>query len=361
MIPLHADLLTILDAVEILSPTRYALRGEPRDLPTPIVASASPAGSTAGEPPLVSSLESELYGRFYVRPSTPGVHPPADWLARRDLLAALSAANTGQGSWEPGWTIRHLDEDGWIAVAREDVSFWVAATGLRVQAGQIRPGAACRVWVAKELRRLMPGFYVAIGDGEGDDDDSGDQVEPLVRYYWHLTSAATVSFMDAATTLLNAAKVPFRVKVLSDPNAYQRADAGVLYLRRRYCARLGDSIARIHAAVASDLRPDVPLFTKRLADGLGLAEDPAGGMSFGQHRCRLTAQALRRSFARGDADADLRAATLAAAFQEAELAPSRPYLEPRSRDDYAFRPSPAVPRRRSERSPSARGRRAKRS
>ena len=30
--------------------------------------------------------------------------------------------------------------------------------------------------------------------------------------------------------MLNATSVPFRLKVLSDPNAYTRADAGVLYL-----------------------------------------------------------------------------------------------------------------------------------
>src|SRR5262245_55857332 len=98
--------------------------------------------------------------------------------------------------------------------------------------------------------------------------------------------------MAAATSLLNASRVPFRIKVLRDPAAYRRADAGVLFLRRHDRARIDPLIARITAAVAEGLRPEVPLFTKRLADGLGFAEDPAGSLSFGQHRCRLVAEAL---------------------------------------------------------------------
>ena len=67
----------------------------------------------------------------------------------------------------------------------------------------------------------------------------------------------------------------------------------------------------------------MPLFTKRLANGLGLAEDPSRGMSFGQHRCRLTAQALWRSFARGDADRNSRADSVASAFHREGLDPLR--------------------------------------
>ena len=36
-------------------------------------------------------------------------------------------------------------------------------------------------------------------------------------------------------------------------------------------------LSRIHRAVSPHLRPEVPLFTKPLAPGLGLAEDPDNG------------------------------------------------------------------------------------
>src|SRR5207249_11140751 len=116
-------------------------------------------------------------------------------LARRDLVTALSAANSGRGTWEPGWTIGRLEEDGHVAVAKDGLTFWVTQDGLRAEEAAIRPGVSCRVRVPKELRNLAPGFYFAIGDGEGDYDDRGDDREPLLRYYWNLTSAAAVPFM----------------------------------------------------------------------------------------------------------------------------------------------------------------------
>jgi hypothetical protein len=108
MTPIHDDLLAILDVVVIESPRRYTLLGGPREIPDD-----GPAGDTAaqGPPPLVSALAIDLYERLYIRPSSPPVAVP-DIFARRNLTAALSAANTGRGTWEPGWTVRRIDEDG---------------------------------------------------------------------------------------------------------------------------------------------------------------------------------------------------------------------------------------------------------
>ncbi len=138
--------------------------------------------------------------------------------------------------------------------------------------------------------------------------------------------------MTAATSLLNAAGLPFQLKVLRDPDAYHRADAGVLYLRPRHCEAAVDVVGRIHARVASRLRPDVPLFTLRLADGLGFAEGSMPSLSFGQERCRLVAEALADSFDRGERERDARAATLAGACRRRGLDPLRPHLRPGGRD-----------------------------
>ncbi|HEX4611434.1 MAG TPA: T3SS effector HopA1 family protein, partial [Urbifossiella sp.] len=120
-------------------------------------------------------------------------------------------------------------------------------------------------------------------------------------------------------------------------NGYGRADAGVLYLERRHTDRLGTALADVHRTVAADLRPEVPLFTRALAPGLGVAEDPGGALSFGQHRCRLAARAAWAAFSRGDADP---AAVCAELLRAAGLDPDRPHLEPGSRDDYALEPRP---------------------
>ena len=140
-------------------------------------------------------------------------------------------------------------------------------------------------------------------------------------------------FMATATSLLNESRLPFRVKVLSDPYGYHRADAGVMYFRRRGDDRIGRVVARIHSAVAHSLRPDVPLFTKRLRPGLGLADSPTAGASFGEHRCRLVARALWDSFIRHEADRSVRVESLASAFLHAGLDPLRPHLERGESDD----------------------------
>ena len=328
---IHDDLGAVLDAVQIESPERYLVRGEARDLRE---APKPPDGS----PALPNILESDLYAGLYTRPGVAS-HTPIDPMAQRDLVAALSLANTGRGTWEPRWRIGEVDEDGRVAVTRDAITFWVDPTGLRPRDGRVAPGEWCRVRVAKELRGLMPGFYMAIGDP--DEDDRRDDDEPLLRLYWHLTPEAAVAYMAEVTTHLNAAGVPFRTKVLNEPSAYLRADAGVLYFGRRHYGRLRAAIGRVYEAVSGGLRPDVPLFARKLAPGLGLAEDPRNGLSFGQHRCQIVAKALWRAFEQGETSREARAEALASAFREAGLDPMRPHLEPHSRDVYDFDQGPA--------------------
>jgi hypothetical protein len=82
------------------------------------------------------------------------------------------------------------------------------------------------------------------------------------------------------------------------------------------------------------------MFTKPLAPGLGLAEDPGGGLSFGQSRCRVVAEGLYRCQAEGAADLDARLRVVAGVMRERGLDPLRPWLEPGSADDYARGLSP---------------------
>lgn len=360
MSALHPDLLTVLDSVEILTPTCYRLLGqEVRDLSAEVIPAATtspvnlvpitPAAAGAGSPLgtaapvsatlalMVSALAAELYFQLYIRPSS-APRTGHDILAERDLVAALSAANEGQGTWEPGWRIGEVDDDGLVAVTKDGLTFWVPPTGLRKTDDQVEPKQFCRVRVAKELRNLMPGYYVAIGNG--DVEHHRDETERQVRFYWHLMPSGAVPFIAAVSATLNTLAIPFRAKVLNDPTTYQRADAGVLYIDRRLCHDSREAVTQIYRAVSPHLRPEIPLFSKPLAPGLGLAEDPGNGLSFGQHRCQVIAQAIWQSFAQLDPDRDTRANTLAVVFEQAGLNPLYPYLEPRSTDCYTFRPEP---------------------
>jgi hypothetical protein len=330
---IHPDLLTALDATDILSATSYRVLGHVRDVPKAGIQSKNGA-SLANSCSLVAALESDLYSHLYVRPSAVG---PAmvDPLAQRDLVNALSAANAGRGCWESGWVVDRDIGDGRIAVTKDGLTFCAMRDGVQPHTGPVHSGRPCRVLIGKEFRNLLPGFYMAIGDGNSRHVRVGRW--PLIRLYWHLMPETAVPFMATLTEHLSGAGVPFRAKVLNAPHAYHRADAGVLYLERPWYRRSTALLARIYREIQAGLRREVPLFTRLLAAGLAMAEDPVNGMSFGQHRCHLIALASWSSFTRGEATVDARASTLAALMNAAGLNPSRPHLGPRSRDSHALR------------------------
>jgi lantibiotic biosynthesis protein len=333
MMPLHDDLFAVLEAVEIRSLSCFSVLGQRRE-----VVDDGSIGSTS-QPDAsqrVAVLSECLYESLYLRPTAIVRSSRVDSFSRDDFVASLSALNSGQGTWEPGWRIRGIDRDGRVRVSKSGVEFWVAARGLRARGDVIRPGESCQVWVAKERRALMPGFYFALGDGDQHEYDEG--IQPLLRYYWHLTLPAAESFLGATSALFNEARIPFEAKVLSDPETYRRADAGVLYIKQPYHKKIARLIDQIYSVVAPGLRPDSPLFTKRLANGLGFAVGPVGRQSFGQHRCHLIASALWESFQRGETDRTLQARAIAEAFMREGLDPLRPYLGPSCDEEWQPQP-----------------------
>jgi len=95
-------------------------------------------------------------------------------------------------------------------------------------------------------------------------------------------------------------------------------------------------VARIVEALPAGALPQpeapVPLFTRRLRAGIGVAEDPGNGESFGMHRCRLAADAIVAAWWQGRADPEARFEAVEARFRLYGLTLDRPYLAPGSVD-----------------------------
>ena len=321
MTAVHPDLAEVVRRVRIEGPSRFTVDGAPRDLAEAGVAPA--VAGPPGEPPLLPYLSSELY-RLYTRsPAAPP--PPLDIVLRRDFAAVLSAANEGCGTWEEGWTLASTAAaaDGRVAVERDGIVYAAPPGEVRVREYPPRAGSACRVWVGKELRQLVPGFYMALGDATPDGDRG-----PTVRLYWHLTAEGAAPYLRAVTGALNRAGVPFRTKVVGDPRGYTRADAGVLYLSRADLLAHAETLRTAHRAVSPSLRDHPPLFTLRLGRGWGLAEDPATGESFGQARSAALGRALWSLHAGEGAGLD-------GALRHEGVDPARPYLRVAGADPYA--------------------------
>jgi hypothetical protein len=182
---------------------------------------------------------------------------------------------------------------------------------------------------------MSPGFYMALGNHELPHAETA-----IVRLYWHLTPEVAVAFVRAATSRLNEAGIPFRLKVLRDPLLYRRCDAGVIYVLNSDYPPVSEIVAGIHVKVAEGLRSSIPAFVLPLAPGLGLAEDPGDLQSFGEHRCRLLARALITAYESGAHSVPERTQEVIARLVEAGINPEAPFLNPGSTNSYSFGKAP---------------------
>lgn len=280
-------------ATRIQPPTRYSWFGRmsPR-LPARVAQTLSPS---AARDYLVHLLAAQLYSDFYRR----GRAEPPRWsvrgaaASRREFEAALSAANCGRGFLDDGWRVRGSDERGLI-VGKNGLELTIDGaklTGTGTAAGVPAVGKLVTMRLPKELFAISPGFYLVCGNRPVDPTRS----RRVVRLYWNLRADGAVPFVAAATRLLNSADAAFRLKVLNDPSAFSRCDAAVIYLARDDYPELADLTLALHAEVEGFLSPRTPVFTDKVAPGVGFAEDPGTTESFGEHRCRLLADALVRS------------------------------------------------------------------
>ena len=143
-------------------------------------------------------------------------------------------------------------------------------------------------------------------------------------------------FLHAVTTRLNRSELPFSIKVLDDPSRFTRCDAAVLYVEKETYLEVVNQLCAVYREVAHFLKPETPVFTKSLAPGVGLAEDPGRSESFGQHRCRLLAEGAVRCHEQGVRSLEMRLRVVAGCFEEEGVSLGTPYLNPNSHDDYPF-------------------------
>lgn len=329
--PYH-DVRRLFRATIIRSPMEYELAGRThRVAPFGAGQSATWAAHSNGHAPLVLDLQTRIYDEAYCRPLGTRVDPPAD---AASIVDALSAANAGRDRWEAGWVLAQAMPNGYVMARKGDASHMCApgefALAHHHGHGHPAPGAPLHVLFARESRTQQPGFYIV--NGETPAPFGSDS--RMTRIYWHIDENGAVPLVRAVSTLLNRYQIPFRFKTLSYSGVYTRADAAVLFFAARYYGVIAKLLPSIRAEVSRNLRTSVPLLTKRLHDGVGLAEDPATGESFGMSRSQLLAQAIWDAYARGMQTEESRMQELAIQFQRAGLSLERPHLRAASADIY---------------------------
>jgi class II lanthipeptide synthase len=320
--PYRQQIVSVLRAVTIRGPTRYAWLGRSsRQLPAPQDAAID---QSAGHGYLVACLREELYYSFFCH----GYPVPARWgepqppSADPWLGQALSQANTGHGTWDAGWTVERIDgEEALVSTGQLRARVPLVDCRASVSLG---PGAVVSVRLPKELPERSPGFYTAVSDAPAD----LAAPEGIVRVYWNISGSGAARLVRTLTPRLNAQQVPFWLKVADHHIRLTRCDAAILYLPGDVFQGLAEMLRDVAATLGGHLMPQVPAFTLEFAPGVGLAEDVGAAESFGVRRCALLADGIVQAHLRGLTHITGRLAQVEARFAQDGVLMDTPYLEP---------------------------------
>jgi hypothetical protein len=331
----------VKDALRVVtfhSPTVYSWNGQ-KSVPLAAAVRRNLTAELSREY-LLYQLRFSLYGEYYVRG---GVRPaPSPWAESGHapdaaaFVDALSSANSGGGCWDVGWRIVSVTGEEWT-LTKGGLALRVSPDLCRpANGGSAGPGVAVSLRLPKEMLGVSPGYYMCLGDAGADPA----RAAPLLRIYWNVAVAGAVPFVQTVTERMNRGRLPFKAKILADPSRFARCDAAVVYFPATHYDAAAEILGDIHRAVSPHLRPETPVFTKRLAPGVGLAEDPERSESFGQHRCRLLAEGLLQAHERRVRSLDDGVEIVSDCFEREGLSLATPYLNARSHDQYTHCLSP---------------------
>jgi hypothetical protein len=144
--------------------------------------------------------------------------------------------------------------------------------------------------------------------------------EELVRVYLRPRPGDVGRLVRAATTALSGTD-RWLLKVAVTPEQLERPDACVVYLTGAEREALRTVVTE---AVSGLTAGEPPPLTEVLADGVGWAEDPGTGQSFGEVRCAAVAAAYAR-LRGGDVGADAWLDLVAGELLRNGLDPSAPH------------------------------------
>ena len=323
------ELQQILSAVQILSADSFTFAGEQV---AAVEAGPAPAPSMPESPALVMRLQQHLYQHCYCIAIGSRIEPPVTTtLSADDFLAQLSQANLSRSRWDSNWQVTRVENTGQV---------WAEKGGIvrMFQPGEfvnysnpgtpVPTGTPISVYIFKESTALQPGFYFIFGETVMPSNNLD-----LFRLYWNINAAGVPHLIRLISRDLNRFQVPFQFKSPVWPQGYMRRDAAVLYVKKQFYVLVRDLALAWRQECEQHLRDDVPLFSLRQAQGLGLAEDPETGESFGMNRCRHLAEAIWSAYIRR-LPADQRLQAVKEQFQQHGLDINRPYLNATSVNQY---------------------------
>ena len=255
-----------------------------------------------------------------------------------EFYERLHSSNSGEGYFDPGWCVLRQESDGSLAVKKNVTLHIERDRHLQLAEQSATFGDTVAIRMPRNL--VENGFYVAVGNAGLVQRRNQDGAAQTVEIYFNLSPEGAVAVMAAITRQLNEIRIPFTFKVLYNPSDYGRYDSGVLHFSLLHYSAVRQVLQTVYAENQSHFRIEVPLFTKLLALGLGLAEEPdckfAAGESFGLNRCQIVANGLLEAWLQGDDSPENRITCIRQHFSLLEIELQRPYLNANSEDIYTL-------------------------
>ncbi|WP_430411627.1 T3SS effector HopA1 family protein [Kordia sp.] len=296
----------ITEAIEITSLSTYKVNGEEEyvknQMPYQTFAedfksfgSNATVDSQQQRINLVNALTNTIYAKFYCGIKN-GDHsskiPPKG--EREAFMEELSKENASTNGFDYHWNIYNVDASTGNAYVQKNGELrWLQPNGYQFvnpQQKQAAINTKVNIIRQKENRNIQPVFYHVFSN------EIFPQEVELGRIYWNVTPEGATTLINLLTTTLNDYKIPFQFKCLNHPELYVRSDSAVLYLSKKHV----QIVAMILNAVIPNLEPylvdEIPMFTKQLFKGVGYAEDPGKGQSFGMSRSSTIAEAIVDAF-----------------------------------------------------------------
>ncbi len=251
-----------------------------------------------------------------------------DW----EFYEGLEKNNQGKGWWNHNYQIIKEETDGSLQVKKKNITITIQRE-YHLHPEQRSATVGDIVSVYNLHSRLIKDFYMAYGDIVRYAD------EPFISIYFNFSSQGALVFMKELTEKLNLKQIPFCFYVLYNPDRYGRYDSGILQIRKNYYNVVRSLLEILYTKNRSEFNHQIPILSKYIAPGIGLAEKPEKEFTFqegfGVNRCTIIAQALVEAHNNGDNSPELRMEYVLKHFANFGIDIECPYLNPNSEDIYS--------------------------
>jgi HopA1 effector protein family len=255
-----------------------------------------------------------------------------------EFLLKLHESNVGEGYFDSGWRVLRQEDNDRIVVKKNGLTLHIERY-LHLQAAEHSATVGEVVSIRLPRNLIQDDFYVAISNlGLVNFQNIADN-STKVRIYFNFSPEGAVAFMKGITEQLNKIKIPFVFKVLLTVVNYERYNSGIIYFERNNYQTVRQVIQTIYQRNREYFQMEIPLFTKFLAPGVGLAEEPdckfSSQESFGMNRCQIVALGLLEAWKKGAVSPEVRMTSILKSFAMFGVNLQHPYLNKDSEDIYS--------------------------